>query len=152
LSSASNLPKPHLVRILPELRSHLPLRSCETEPSWLTCVKGMTFSPVIQTFIPNEHLHWRGRLMNVPWLFTGHHHFELHPIESGTRFEQSEYFSGILALVLSWIGSDMYGKTERGFRLMNDALKERVEGNRSSDKLLKQRVGASVKTDGLSDI
>lgn len=90
--------------------------------------------------------------MNVPWLFTGHHHFELHPIESGTRFEQSEQFSGILALVLSWIDSDMYGKTESGFRLMNDALKERVEGNRSSDKLLKQRVGASVKTDGLSDI
>ncbi len=84
--------------------------------------------------------------MNVPWLFTGHHHFELHRIESGTRFEQSEQFSGI------WIDSDMYGKTESGFRLMNDALKERVEGNRSSDKLLKQRVGASVKTDGLSDI
>lgn len=66
--------------------------------------------------------------MNVPGLFTGHHHFNLRPTENGTRFEQSEQFSGILALVLGWIGSDMYGKTERGFRLMNDALKERVEG------------------------
>lgn len=65
--------------------------------------------------------------MNVPWLFTGHHHFNLHPIENGTRFEQSEQFSGILALVLRWIGSDTYGKTERGFRLRNDASKERVE-------------------------
>jgi len=71
--------------------------------------------------------------MNVPWLFTGHHHLRLHPNESGTRFEHSEQFSGILALVLGWIGSDMYGATERGFRLMNDALKERVEGKRSWD-------------------
>ncbi len=97
----------------------------------------MTFSPVIQTFIPNEHFHWRGRLLNVPWLFTGHHHFKLHPIENGTRFEQFEQFSGILALALGWVGSGMYENTESRFRLMNDALKGRVEGNRSSDKVLK---------------
>ncbi len=112
----------------------------------------MTFSPVIQTFEPNEHLHWRGRLLNVPWLFTGHHHFILRPTETGTRFEQSEQFSGILALVLHWIGSDMYETTQRGFRLMNDALKERVERRSPSrDPALKQRVQSSAKADGLSD-
>ncbi len=111
----------------------------------------MTFSPAIQTFLPNEHLHWKGRFLGVPWLFTGQHHFILHPTETGTRFEQSEYFSGILALVFYWIGSNMYETTQRGFGLMNNALKERVEGSSLPDPALRQRVKSSVKADGLSD-
>jgi hypothetical protein len=111
----------------------------------------MTFSPAIQTFLPNEHLHWKGRLLGVPWLFTGQHHFILRPTETGTRFEQSEQFSGILALVLHWIGSKMYETTRRGFGLMNNALKERVEGRSLPHPALKQRVKSSVKADGLSD-
>lgn len=110
----------------------------------------MTFSPAIQTFLPNEHLHWRGRLLGVPWLFTGHHHLILRPTETGTRFEQSEQFSGILALVLYWIGSNMYETTQRGFKLMNNALRERVEGRSLPDPALKQRVKSSVKADGMS--
>lgn len=105
----------------------------------------------MQTFLPNEHLHWKGRLLGIPWLFTGHHHFVLHPTETGTRFEQSEQFSGILALVLHWIGSSMYETTQRGFALMNEALKERVEGKSAPDAALKQRVKSSVKADDLSD-
>lgn len=97
----------------------------------------MTFSPVIQTFLPNEHLHWKGRLLGVPWLFTGHHHFILRPTETGTRFEHSEQFSGILALVLHWIGSDMYKTTQGGFELMNHALKARVERGPLPDPALK---------------
>ena len=84
-------------------------------------------NPMVQTFVPNDHLHWRGRLMNIPWLFTGHHHFILHPNETGIRFEQTEHFSGFLALVMHWIGSDVYENTRRGFNSMNDALKERAE-------------------------
>ncbi len=113
--------------------------------------KGMTFSPTMQTFLPNEHLHWKGRLLGVPWLFTGHHHFILRPTETGTtRIEQSEQFSGILALVLYWIGSNMYETTPRGFGLMNTALKERVEGRSlpELDPALRQRVKSSVKVDG----
>jgi hypothetical protein len=87
----------------------------------------------------------------VPWLFTGQHHFILRPSETGTRFEQSEQFSGILALMLHWIGSSMYETTRRGFGLMNNALKERVEGRSLPDPTLKQRVKSSVKADGLSD-
>ena len=65
--------------------------------------------------------------MGMPGIFTGHHHFILRPTETGTRFEQSEQFSGILASVLHWTGSDMYATTERGFGLLNEALKERAE-------------------------
>ena len=108
-------------------------------------------SPTIQTFMPNEHLHWDGRLMGVPWLFTGNHHFILHPTDTGTRFEQSEHFSGIMALVLHWIGHSLYENTQRGFELMNHALKERVEGRSLPDPALKQRVKSNVKGDGSSD-
>ena len=87
----------------------------------------------------------------MPWLFTGHHLFILHSTEAGTRFEQSEYFPGILALVLHWIGSNMYETTQRGFELMNNALKERVEGRPLPDPALKQRVKSSVEADDLLD-
>lgn len=107
----------------------------------------MTFSPVIQTFLPNQHLNWRGRLLSVPWLFTGRHHFILHPNGTGTRFEQTEHFTGILALVLQWIGSDMYETTRRGFVLMNNTLKERVERKPSQNPELKQRANTSAKAD-----
>ncbi|KAL9613401.1 MAG: hypothetical protein Q9167_002049 [Letrouitia subvulpina] len=97
----------------------------------------MTFSPTIQTFAPNEHLSWEGRLLGIPGLFTGQHHFILYPTDTGTRFEQSEQFSGVLALVLHWIGSNMYETTKQGFALMNNALKERVEKSSSGDPALK---------------
>ena len=48
-------------------------------------------------------------------------------------FEQSEDFSGALAMVLHWVGSDMYKDTEKGFKLMNEALKNRVEGISATD-------------------
>ena len=112
----------------------------------------MTFSPTVRTFLPNDHLHWEGRLLGVPWFFTGHHHFILRPTETGTRFEQSEHFSGLLAWVLHWIGSSMFATTQRGFELMNEALKERVEGRSlPADPALKRRVKSSVNTDSLSD-
>ena len=45
----------------------------------------------------------------------------------------------------------MYETTQRGFGLMNDALKTRVERGSLPDPALKQRVVSSVKADGLSD-
>lgn len=41
--------------------------------------------------------------------------------------------------------------TQRGFGLMNDALKDRVEGRSSPGPALKQRVKSRVKADDLSD-
>ena len=45
----------------------------------------------------------------------------------------------------------MYETTQKGFELMNNALKERVEGRSLPDPALRQRVKSSVKADGLSD-
>ena len=88
----------------------------------------MTFGPTILTMVPERHLHWKGRLLGIPLLLTGNHHFVLQATETGeTRFEQTEYFSGILAVILGWIGSDIYESTSKGFGLMNEALKARVE-------------------------
>lgn len=111
----------------------------------------MTFSPVIQTMQLNKHIHWKGRLLGIPWLFTGHHHFILHPTETGTKLEHFENFSGILALILHWIGSDVYETTERGFGLMNDAIKERAERKPRSNPELTQRTKPSVKADSSFD-
>ena len=44
----------------------------------------------------------------------------------------------------------MYETTQRGFKLMNNALRERVEGRSLPDPALKQRVKSSVKADGMS--
>ena len=97
----------------------------------------MTFGSIVQTFVPNEHLNWKGRLLNIPWLFSGAHHFVLSPTETGTRFEHWEQFSGILALILQWTGSSMFKTTQGGFDLMNKALKERVEGGSVPNTTLK---------------
>lgn len=45
----------------------------------------------------------------------------------------------------------MYETTQKGFELLNSALKERLEGKSSPNPALKQRVKSSVKADGLSD-
>jgi hypothetical protein len=60
----------------------------------------------------------------VPGLFDGEHRFELHPVGADrTRFVQAERFTGILVVPLG----RMLGRTEEGFRAMNDALRRRVE-------------------------
>lgn len=70
---------------------------------------------------PNR-LAWRGRLL-LPGVFDGHHEFRVEPEADGVRFVQREEFSGVLvpALLPS-------RQLERGFREMDVALKERVEG------------------------
>ena len=72
----------------------------------------MNFTSVIQTYNKIAHLSWEGRLLGLPGLFTGQHHFKLHERKSGTIFEQSEDFSGLLVTVLHWVGSGMYRNTE----------------------------------------
>lgn len=62
--------------------------------------EGMTFSPVIKTYRHSGHLHWQGRLLNLPGLVTGDHNFVLHPTNDGTILEQSETFFGVLAWIL----------------------------------------------------
>ena len=65
--------------------------------------------------------------MHVPSLFTGHHHFVLHRTQTGTKVEHYEEFSGILAMVLLWIGSSMYKNLLDNFDMMKQALKTKIE-------------------------
>jgi hypothetical protein len=84
--------------------------------------KQQTFRPVVVEFVPDQVFSWRGALP-VPGLFAGVHRFELNPEASGTRFTQSERFTGLLVPI---VGS-VLAATERGFRAMNEELKARDE-------------------------
>lgn len=81
-----------------------------------------TFRPVVVEFVPQRVFCWRGTLP-IPGLFTGEHRFSLDPQGEGTRFTQSEAFSGIL---VPFVGG-VLAATEDGFRAMNEKLKARSE-------------------------
>jgi len=84
--------------------------------------RAMTFKPTILTTESGRELRWRGRLL-VPGLFDGDHRLTIEPCESGSRFVQSERFTGLLVR--------LFGKTlaatQHGFDEMNVALKRRAE-------------------------
>ncbi len=84
--------------------------------------RGMTFRPTVIEATPNRELRWLGRFL-VPGLFDGEHILRVEPRNGGSRFIQSEKFSGLLVPLL---GGGL-AKTEEGFRRMNAALKERAE-------------------------
>lgn len=84
----------------------------------------MTFRPIVQTLTPGARLSWLGHLL-YPGLFDGEHVFEIVEEAAGrVRFRQSERFSGLL---VPFFPSSLYEKTQQGFALMNQALKQRVE-------------------------
>lgn len=85
--------------------------------------KPQTFQPVVVEFVPERVFCWRGTLP-IPGLFSGEHRFELAAEASGTRFTQSERFTGLLVPLVGGV----LAATERGFRTMNEELKARVEG------------------------
>ncbi|WIV67597.1 SRPBCC domain-containing protein [Natrialbaceae archaeon AArc-T1-2] len=83
---------------------------------------GVTFRPTIVIAEKNRRLAWLGRPL-VPFVFDGYHEFHLEPIDDGrTRLLQRETFRGALVPLL--LDAD---RIERGFRTMNEALKERTE-------------------------
>jgi hypothetical protein len=86
---------------------------------------GMTFKPKVLEFEANKEFRWLGHLL-IKGLFDGEHKFEL--IDNGngtTTFIQSEQFSGILVPLFK---SMLNGATKNGFNMMNQKLKELVEG------------------------
>ena len=86
----------------------------------------MDFAPRILRFDENKELRWLGTLL-TPGLFDGEHYFRIEDAGGGkVRFVQGETFTGILA-VLAW-GAVETGTT-KGFEAMNEALKDRAEGN-----------------------
>ena len=84
----------------------------------------MSFTPELLVVKEDEELRWIGQLL-LPGLFDGEHYFKIQRIsEEEVLFLHGEEFTGILAL-LFW-GSVEPG-TKKGFQLMNEALKKRVE-------------------------
>ena len=83
----------------------------------------MTFKPRVLKVEPARELRWLGTLP-LPGLFNGEHIFRLEAAGGGgARFLHGEHFSGLL---IPFMGG-VLRKTERGYRLMNEALKARVE-------------------------
>ena len=84
---------------------------------------GMTFKPTVLDIKENRELHWLGKLL-ISGIFDGEHSLVIEPLdENKVRFVQSEKFTGILVPLF---GGTLDG-TEKGFELMNKALKERAE-------------------------
>ncbi len=83
----------------------------------------MTFRPTVTEVEPGRVFEWLGRL-GVRGLFDGRHRFELQPTDTGTRFVQSEEFTGVLVRFLRKM---LDTQTVEGFHAMNSALKVRAE-------------------------
>lgn len=85
--------------------------------------KPMDFKPVILKIDKNKEIRWKGVLW-VKGLFDGEHYMKLTDKNSSTLFIQGESFSGILVPFLKKL---IDPKTLKGFQLMNEKLKKRVE-------------------------
>ena len=87
-------------------------------------MKGMTFKSKIISYDEYKELSWKGSFI-IPGLFDGTHTFKLESVDDEhTNFIQKEEFKG---LFLPFFKRDMHEKTEKGFELMNEALKKLVE-------------------------
>lgn len=62
----------------------------------------------------------------MPGIFTGHYEFILKEKNGATEFIQKENFFGLLVPFLS------LSSTEKGFKLMNEALKNQLESKKIS--------------------
>jgi hypothetical protein len=110
---------PFIRRISGELREGARLEVRIEPPG----ARATTFKPTVRAVETNRELRWLGRLL-VPGIFDGEHSLRIEPrAGGGSRFVQSERFSGVLVGLVK----GMLAKTEVGFEQMNAALKARVE-------------------------
>jgi hypothetical protein len=90
-------------------------------------LKPMEFKPKVFVLRPGEEIVWGGSFLR--WLFRGDHAISLEALPGGrTRFRQRERFRGPMVLLMG----KMFEPTAEGYRQMNQALKERVEGRPGS--------------------
>ena len=82
-----------------------------------------TFEPTVTAVDSGRSFEWLGRLL-LPGVFDGRHRFELLPERNGTRFLQTERFTGVLVPLLK---KSLDTRTRAGFEAMNAALKARAE-------------------------
>jgi len=84
----------------------------------------MTFKPFVKKVVPGKQFSWRGNLI-IPGLFEGEHIFELKKQGKGqTLLIHRENFNGLL---VSMLWKKLQPKTQEGFQLMNQKIKERAE-------------------------
>lgn len=81
-----------------------------------------SFKPTVKSVVEDRELAWLGRLV-MPGLFDGAHRFTLEPTQSGTKFQASESFSGLLV----GFSRGLLQHTQQGFEQMTAALKRRAE-------------------------
>lgn len=83
-----------------------------------------SFTPTINEVVRNKKIIWLGKAI-VRGLFDGQHLFELHDNQDETTtFTQKESFSGLL---IPFCKKMIEVDTLKGFILMNEALKKKVE-------------------------
>ena len=92
--------------------------------------KTYSFTPTVVESEPHRRFAWLGRT-GLPGIADGRHIFELEVADGGTRLTHREEFTGIAV----WMLWPILRKAGPGFTLMNDALKERVEAQRSTDSI-----------------
>lgn len=86
--------------------------------------RATTFRPTVTVAEPQRTFEWLGHL-GVRGVFDGRHRFQLEPHGSGTRFVQTEQFTGVAVPLLFSRALDQ--STHSGFEAMNNALKDRSE-------------------------
>jgi hypothetical protein len=85
--------------------------------------KATTFKPHVLEWQPPRRFAWLGRL-GVRGIFDGKHIHEVEQLgENRSRYTQREQFNGVLVPFMKGILRD----TEKGFEMMNEALKTGVE-------------------------
>ncbi len=85
--------------------------------------KKATFKPTVTAVEENSYFEWLGKI-GFKGVFDGRHQFRIEPSPTGTRFTQSEEFTGVLAPLLMRM---LDKSTRAGFEAMNSALKSRTE-------------------------
>ena len=85
--------------------------------------RAQMFTPEVRAVRENAELVWLGAL-RWSWLFSAEHRFTLSEVGGATRVVQSEVFRGALVGLLR----STIDQTEKDFRALNAALKDRVEG------------------------
>jgi hypothetical protein len=85
--------------------------------------KGMTFKPNILTLEANKEFRWKGKL-GINGIFDGEHYIILESVDKDiTKFIHGEKFSGLLVPLVG----KMLDKTQKGFQLMNESIKNECE-------------------------
>jgi len=85
--------------------------------------KAMTIRPKVTEVEPDRVFEWLGHI-GVPGVFDARHRFEIEPTSTGSRFTQSEAFSGVLVRLMR---KALDTKTMQAFEAMNTALKTRSD-------------------------